>query len=133
MSAGATAVRRPAAPSRTVAIAAAGIASIAGALIAGLGLGGLLSADAPAPTADRVVQAGDARLVVPLAWVPTSLNGAGIAGLEPGSAVALAPSRGGPERIVATVGRAGDPSLIAPELRALLAAPPPAPRGARLG
>jgi hypothetical protein len=117
---------------RKVAIAAAAIAGVALAILAGTWVGRLVAPDEASPPVTRDVRAGDARLVVPAEWRPVQLAKSGVAGLDPASSVAFEPAPGLPGWVVAAVAPADHPSLIPRALRALLAASPPRPRAVQL-
>jgi hypothetical protein len=67
-------------------------------------------------TSTRSVRAGAATLTVPSRWRILALQGGGTGG----SATALTPASGSPDRVIVTTGQAADRSLIPAQLRRLV-------------
>jgi hypothetical protein len=122
------ALRRTAAAVVAVALAAVVVAIVCGRLAG--------TAAAPKPPAvgagERSARVGAAALSVPGRWAPARLAGTGLAGLDPRRTTVLSPSPGLSARVVVTLARVGDPSLLPAGLRSAIGGRPAAPRATRV-
>jgi hypothetical protein len=124
---------RPGLRPRRVRLAAAALATVALAALAGAWIGTLVgSRGGTARAATRHVDVGAARLVVPGDWRAAPVRSAGIAGLDPASTAVLEPYSGAPSRTIVTVAPIDDASLLPRPLRAAAAVPLPPARPTRL-
>jgi hypothetical protein len=103
-------------------LAAAALAAIALAVLAGAWIGQQAgSGGRAAPAATRDVDIGPARLLVPADWRRAPLRGAGIAGLDPAGTAVFTPYSGAPSQAIVTLAPIDDPSLLPGALRAVTA------------
>jgi hypothetical protein len=125
---------KPARPqTRPALLAAAALATIALAVLAGAWIGHLAgSGGRAAPAATRLVDVGGARLVVPADWQTAPLRSAGIGGLDPATTAVFVTYEGAPARAIVTLAPIDDASLLPPALRTATAEPAPRAQTTRL-